>query len=436
MSSHTQQDEHLDAVITGKISASDNLAAFLAALDKTEDDIKAWCLRSDTRAHAQAEACDAAPVRGALHGVCVGVKDIIDTADMLTERGSRSCAGRQPDKDADLVSALRAAGAILPGKTATTEFAYLDKTVTRNPHNLAHSPGGSSSGSAAAIAAGQIPLAIGTQTGGSVIRPASYCGVFGMKPSFGSISRAGVLQTSQTLDQVGVFASTLTGIGRLCDVIMTGAEGMMQATQSACDNPRCLVFDGLYDGIVESGVQDAVSSVTASLGAAVTHIPAPEMIASYLAGHKAVYHVELAQNLGAICDAKSALVGPAAKATVAIGGRIIVMSMMQRRACVCVPSPIYHPISRLMMCLLRLLQQAKRRYLMTVQAIRHATPYGALLASLVLPCRLQLDQQAFLLGFSLLGQWVQTKSSFRSLNGSWTHITIAGQHHDTETALY
>ena len=140
-----------------------------------------------------------------------------------------------------------------------------------------------------------------------------------MKPSFGSISRAGVLQTSQTLDQVGVFASTLTGIGRLCDVIMTGAEGMMQATQSACDNPRCLVFDGLYDGVVESGVQDAVSSVTASLGAAVTHIPAPEMIASYLAGHKAVYHVELAQNLGAICDAKSALVGPAAKATVAIG---------------------------------------------------------------------------------------------------------------------
>ena len=319
MSSHTQQDEHLDAVITGKISASDNLAAFLAALDKTEDDIKAWCLRSDTRAHAQAEACDAAPVRGALHGVCVGVKDIIDTADMLTERGSRSCAGRQPDKDADLVSALRAAGAILPGKTATTEFAYLDKTVTRNPHNLAHSPGGSSSGSAAAIAAGQIPLAIGTQTGGSVIRPASYCGVFGMKPSFGSISRAGVLQTSQTLDQVGVFASTLTGIGRLCDVIMTGAEGMMQATQSACDNPRCLVFDGLYDGVVESGVQGAVSSVTASLGAAVTHIPAPQMIASYLAGHKAVYHVELAQNLGASCDAKSALVGPAAKATVAIG---------------------------------------------------------------------------------------------------------------------
>jgi hypothetical protein len=89
-----------------------------------------------------------------------------------------------------------------------------------------------------------------------------------------------------------------------------------------------------------------------------------------------------------------------------------------------------------MMCLLRLLQQAKRRYLMTVQAIRHATPYGALLASLVLPCRLQLDQQAFLLEFSLSGQWVQTKSSFRSLNGFWRHITIAGQHHDTETALY
>jgi Asp-tRNA(Asn)/Glu-tRNA(Gln) amidotransferase A subunit family amidase len=140
-----------------------------------------------------------------------------------------------------------------------------------------------------------------------------------MKPSFGSISRAGVLQTAQTLDQVGVFAGTLTGIGRLCDVIMTGVDGMMQATQSAFHHPRCLVFDGLYDGVVENSVQDAVKAVTSSLGTAVTHLPAPEMIASYLAGHKAVYEVELAQNLGAICDAKSALVGPAAKATVAIG---------------------------------------------------------------------------------------------------------------------
>ena len=134
---------------------------------------------------------------GPLHGVPVGVKDIIDTADMPTENGSVLHAGRTPARDATVVSMLRAAGAVIMGKTVTTEFAAYAPGKTRNPHNPAHTPGGSSSGSAAAVAAGMVPLALGSQTNGSVIRPAAFCGVYGFKPTHGLIPRPGVFQLSR-----------------------------------------------------------------------------------------------------------------------------------------------------------------------------------------------------------------------------------------------
>ena len=324
MKAQSLSEEYLDKVVSGDVTASEHLADCFKVMDRTEPDVKAWCLRDNEAAKVQAEHLDKEMTmgkgpRGALHGLNVGVKDIIDTADMLTELGSRSCIGRQPKSDAHLVSQLRAAGAILPGKTATTEFAYMDRTDTRNPRNLAHSPGGSSSGSAAAIAAGQISLAIGTQTGGSVIRPASYCGIYGMKPSFGTISRNGVLQTAQTLDQVGLFANSLKGIGRLCDVIVSGTEQMMDAACNAADSVRLLRFEGLYGDIVDDGVNAALDIFVMELGDAVKTRPAPVSIAPYLAAHKTVYEVELAQNLGPVCEEKSALIGPAVNASVATG---------------------------------------------------------------------------------------------------------------------
>jgi Asp-tRNA(Asn)/Glu-tRNA(Gln) amidotransferase A subunit family amidase len=187
-----------------------------ACLDRARDlepQVQAWQFLDREYALAQARAADehkrsGNPV-GPLHGVPVGVKDIIDTADMPTENGTVLHAGRAPRHDAAVIERLRAAGAVILGKTVTTEFATYAPGKTRNPHNPEHTPGGSSSGSAAAVAAGMVPLALGTQTNGSVIRPAAFCGVVGFKPSFGLISRHGILRQSPTLDQVGVFARSV-----------------------------------------------------------------------------------------------------------------------------------------------------------------------------------------------------------------------------------
>ena len=150
----------------------------------------------------------------------MGVKDIFDTRDMPTEDGTVLHAGRQPEADATAVALLREAGAIILGKTVTTELAVFSPGKTRNPHDPECTPGGSSSGSAAAVAAGMVPLAIGTQTNGSVIRPASYCGVYGYKPTYGRISRHFVLQQSRPLDQIGVFARTIEDIALIAEQLM------------------------------------------------------------------------------------------------------------------------------------------------------------------------------------------------------------------------
>ena len=175
---------------------------------------------------------------GALAGVPVAVKDIIDTADQPTENGTPLDAGRRPGADATVVRRLRAAGALILGKTVTTELACGAARATRNPHAFAHTPGGSSSGSAATVAAGGAPLALGTQTAGSVVRPAAFCGVWGMKPSFGTIPRTGVTRLSRTLDHVGVLAGSAEDVALGIDAI-SGDDGLDQA--SAGQAPTRLV---------------------------------------------------------------------------------------------------------------------------------------------------------------------------------------------------
>ena len=149
----------------------------------------------------------------------VGIKDIIDTADMPTENGCLAHKGRQPTADAACVTALRRAGAVIMGKTVTTELATFTPGKTRNPRNLEHTPGGSSSGSAAAVAAGMVPAALGTQTVGSVIRPGAFCGIYGFKPTFGVIPRAGVLTQAPSLDTVGVFGRSVEDLALLADAL-------------------------------------------------------------------------------------------------------------------------------------------------------------------------------------------------------------------------
>ena len=154
----------------------------------------------------QARELDRGPSRGALHGVPIGVKDIIDTADLPTEMGSEIYKGNRSFSDAACVAIVRAAGAVILGKTVTAEFAGMSPGPTTNPHNPAHTPGGSSSGSAAAVADHMVPAAFGTQTGGSVLRPAAYCGVVGYKPTFNLINRAGIKFAAETLDTIGLLA--------------------------------------------------------------------------------------------------------------------------------------------------------------------------------------------------------------------------------------
>jgi len=205
--------ESAAALRAGRLSAQAYCEGLLDRIRERDPQVQAWAALDEGRALALAQACDvkrgAGAALGTLHGIPVGVKDIIDTADLPTQMGSPVFAGHQPVRNAPVVDRLLAAGAYVLGKTVTTEFAFLHPGKTRNPWHPAHTPGGSSSGSAAAVASGMVPAAIGTQTNGSVIRPAAFCGVVGFKPSFGLIPCAGALQFSATLDQMGVFTRSV-----------------------------------------------------------------------------------------------------------------------------------------------------------------------------------------------------------------------------------
>jgi Asp-tRNA(Asn)/Glu-tRNA(Gln) amidotransferase A subunit family amidase len=216
--------EAAKAIRDGALTSEELVQACLDRIAALEDAVGAWAHLDADHALAQARAADAYRRRGLsvgpLHGVPVGIKDIIDTGDFPTERGTPLHSGRTPSTDATLVALLREAGAVILGKTVTTELAVYSPGKTANPHDNAHTPGGSSSGSAAAVACAMVPLAIGTQTNGSVVRPAAFCGVFGFKPTHGLISRTGVLRQSPPLDTIGVFARTLEDLALISEVVM------------------------------------------------------------------------------------------------------------------------------------------------------------------------------------------------------------------------
>jgi Asp-tRNA(Asn)/Glu-tRNA(Gln) amidotransferase A subunit family amidase len=213
----------------GLLSSQELVGACLERIRELEPKVQAWTFLDEEHALVQAKTADerkalGEPI-GPLHGVPVGVKDIFDTGDMPTENGTVLDRGRTPRHDSAPVRMLRAAGAVILGKTVTTECAYFAPGKTRNPHNPEHTPGGSSSGSAAAVAAAMVPLALGSQTAGSVIRPAAFCGVYGYKPTHGLIPRTGVLQLSRTLDHVGLFSRTLEDLALLAEVLQGHDEG-------------------------------------------------------------------------------------------------------------------------------------------------------------------------------------------------------------------
>jgi Asp-tRNA(Asn)/Glu-tRNA(Gln) amidotransferase A subunit family amidase len=183
-------------------------------------EVKAWVWLDQEQALTQARAVDRNGRQGLLAGVPVGIKDVIDTVDMPTEHGSPIYQGNRPFADAACVALIRAAGGVILGKTVTTEFANRDPRGTVHPHNPAHTPGGSSSGSAAAVADFQVPVGLGTQTGGSTIRPAAFCGVIGYKPSFGEFSRVGIKMQCHNLDTLGIICRSLDDIALMRAVLL------------------------------------------------------------------------------------------------------------------------------------------------------------------------------------------------------------------------
>ena len=214
----------LEMMQKGEITSEEYVTAFLEHIKNREPEVGAWIFLDPEMALQQAREADKRrrdKIPGKLNGLPIGIKDIIDTKDMPTENGSLIHKDRRPPEDAHLVKLLRDAGAVIMGKCVTTEFALSAPGKTKNPKDLECTPGGSSSGSAAAVSDYMIPLAIGSQTGGSVLRPASFTGILGLKPTFGTISRSGMSPISERLDHPGIYANSIDDIRLVASVILS-----------------------------------------------------------------------------------------------------------------------------------------------------------------------------------------------------------------------
>jgi amidase len=283
--------------------------------------VKAWTWLDPEQALAQARAADRAGRPGLLAGLPVGVKDIIDTADMPTGHGSPIYRGNRPFADAACVALLRMAGAVILGKTVTTEFANRFPGATVNPHNPAHTPGGSSSGSAAAVADFQVPVGLGTQTGGSVIRPAAFCGVVGYKPSFGEFSRGGIKLQCHNLDTLGVLSRTVEDLALLRAALTASPHRKIDRSAGA---PRIGVCRTPAWDAAEPATQALIERSAARLAAAGARISevsfAPEF-ADILDHHRRVFNFEAARNYAYEYEEHHDLVSQVLRDTVLTPGR-------------------------------------------------------------------------------------------------------------------
>ena len=271
-------------------------AACLERIAEREEAVRAWAFIDREQALAQARALDRMPRQSRLHGVPFGIKDVFDTADQPSEYNSPIWRGHRPKADAACVALLRRAGCLILGKTVTTEFAQNNPAQTRNPLNPGHTPGGSSSGSAAAVADKMVPLALGTQTGGSVIRPAAYCGTFAIKPSFGSINRAGTKFVAESLDTIGIFARGVEDLELAMEILTT-----RPVASAPGGTPRIgLCRTPLWD-VADSHVQKNLESAARRLeqaGAKVRDFELPAGTKQIFDNYRVVGNYESARALG------------------------------------------------------------------------------------------------------------------------------------------
>jgi len=278
--------EIVQQIDAGTLTAEAVIRAHLDRIDKRDADVLAWSHLARKAALERARLLDRGPRQGLLHGVPIGVKDIIDSYDLPTGYGSPIYETHQPLADAATIALARDAGAILLGKTVTTEFANRHPGKTRNPHNPAHTPGGSSSGSAAAVADWQVVLATGTQTGGSVIRPAAFCGVFGYKPSFGHFPVAGMKANTEWLDTIGAYARSLHDIALFRAALM----GIPHPPIATLDTPPriAVCFTPHKDELQPEGIAsiEAAAAKLAKAGAKVSEYAMPQEMVTMREGQR------------------------------------------------------------------------------------------------------------------------------------------------------
>lgn len=270
---------------SGEFSSLQLTEACLARSAEREPAVAAWAWCEPEAARAKARAADAHRLAGLLHGVPIGIKDIMHTAGIPTGMGSPIFDGFMPTASAAVVWHIEAAGAFVMGKTVTAELAYYMPGKTRNPWNPAHTPGGSSSGSAAAVAAGMVPAALGTQTNGSVIRPAAFCGVVGFKPSMGTIPGEGIQPFSPSLDQVGLFVREVADAGLLASVLMD--EAMLANVQALDHAPRLIAVRSPVWPEAEASQQEMFEANLAALRAAGAEVIERELPADFSDAHTA-----------------------------------------------------------------------------------------------------------------------------------------------------
>ena len=308
-------------IAAGELTSEGLVRACLERIAERDADVGAWEHVDPEATIAEARARDTSPPLGPLHGLPVGVKDIIDTADMPTGYGSPIWRGHRPARDAACVALVRAVGGVILGKTVTTEFAYFTPGRTANPHDLGRSPGGSSSGSAAAVADHMVPVALGTQTAGSIIRPAAFCGVVGYKPSFGTISRSGVLSFAESLDTVGALSRSVADAALLASVAARRADLLVPDTPGPV--PRVGVHRTADWELVSAGSQAAVTDVARRLaraGAAVSDAVLPTWFAELPSAQATVMAFEAARAFAPELREHGARLSPTLRALLDKGG--------------------------------------------------------------------------------------------------------------------
>lgn len=306
------------AIRDGVLRSEELVQACLDRVDEVDSQVEAWAFLDRDYALSQARRCDEMRAAGAplgpLHGVPVALKDIVDTSDMPTENGTVLHQGRRPEQDAAIVSVLRQSGAVVMGKTVTTELATYHPGKTRNPHDPGRTPGGSSSGSAAGVASYQFPLAVGSQTNGSVIRPASYCGVWGIKPTRGLVSRLGVLSQSPFLDILGFFARSAADLALITETLAVydprdpqmrpRAKPPLQATaaQEPPVRPSIAFVRGPVWDKADVDARGAIEELVEFLGDAVQEVSLPAAFDHAIGWHNIVMEADIARSFAPLYD--------------------------------------------------------------------------------------------------------------------------------------